>query len=176
MIARVYGMAKKVWYLLRYTGAVIFEGLPSIEGKAKIKLRKGKFHSGKGLVMKPNSYCAIMDGGKLRLGHNVSIARNSMIVCHEKITIGDHCAIGPNVSIYDHDHRFGMNGIEAGFKTAPVIIDNYCWIGVGSVILRGTHIGEGCIIGAGTIVKGEIPAHSLVKSSREFTILPIEHK
>ena len=76
--------------------------------------------------------------------------------------------------IYDHDHKFGPEGIRPGYNTAPVVIENDCWIGAGVTILRGTHIGEGCVIGAGSIVKGEIPPHSLVTSDRQLTIVPIE--
>lgn len=133
-------------------------------------------YCGKGLIMKPNAYCAIMDGGSLHIGSNVSIARNTIIVCHDNITIGDRCSIAPNVAIYDHDHRFGPDGIKPGYNTKPVVIEKNCWIGIGTIILRGTHIGEGCVIGAGCVVTGDIPSHSLVTSARGLTIVPIENR
>lgn len=126
--------------------------------------------------MKPNSNLAIVDGGRLIIGNRVLLNRNSMIICHDRIEIGDHCAIGPNVAVYDHDHKFGIEGIKTGFNTTPVVVEKNCWIGAGVIILRGTHIGEGSVIGAGCIVKGEIPAHSLVTSDRHLEIEPIEKK
>ena len=123
--------------------------------------------------MKRNSYLAIVLGGTLTIGNGVSLNRNSTIVCQDRISIGDGCAIAPNVAIYDHDHVFDENGIADGFKTAPVVIERNCWIGSGVVILRGTHIGEGCVIGAGCVVKGDIPAHSLVTSERKLVIKEI---
>ena len=110
--------------------------------------------------MKKNAYIAVMNGGKLTIGDSVSIARNSILVCHDNISIGSCCAIAPNVLIYDHDHKFGMEGIVAGFNTTPVVIERNCWIGAGAIILRGTHIGEGSVIGAGCLVKGNVPPHS----------------
>ena len=108
---------------------------------------------------------AVLNGGKILLGNNVSINRNYMLVCYDTIFIADNCAIGLNVVFYDHDHKFGPNGIEEGFKTAPIIIEKNCWIGAGATILRGTHIGEGSVIGAGAVVRGDIPPHSLVTAN-----------
>lgn len=48
--------------------------------------------------------------------------------------------------------------------------------GVGVTILRATQIGEGCVIGAGCVVQGETPPHSLVTASRALTIVPIEDR
>lgn len=170
------GIIKSLWYRVRYRNSIVFDGMPNIEGSAKINLKKGLTRIGKGLSMKTNSYLAIIDGGSLMIGSHVSIARNSLIVCHDCITIGDHCAIAPNVVIYDHDHKFGIEGIRSGYNTAPVVIGNNCWIGAGVTILRGSHIGEGCVIGAGCIIKGNIPAHSLVTQNRELNVVPIEDR
>lgn len=77
------------------------------------------------------------------------------------------------MTIYDHDHKFNANGIQSDFNYGSVIIDNGCWIAANVTILRNTHIGEGCVIGAGTVVKGEIPPHSLVTNDRGLNIVPI---
>ena len=69
-----------------------------------------------------------------------------------------------------------MNGIEPGVTLADVIIGDNCWIGTGVIILKGTVIGEGSVIGAGAVVSGNIPAHSIVKASRELDIIPIEDR
>ena len=114
-------------------------------------------------------------GGHLRIGSNTSFNRNDIIVCHNIIKIGENCSFGPNVVVYDHDHKFSIEGSEkCKYNTTPIIIEDNCWLGANVTILRGTHIGEGCVIGAGTIVKGEIPPHSLVTSNREMLIKPIE--
>lgn len=77
---------------------------------------------------------------------------------------------GPNVCIYDHDHKYDAEGFKEGYRTGAIVIEDHCWIGANVTILRGTHIGEGCVIGAGAILKGDIPEHSLVTPNRELII------
>ncbi len=116
-------------------------------------------------------------GGSLSIGSSVSLNRGAMIICYQEIAIGDGCEFGPNVVIYDHDHRFSAEGFETNqFKTAPVVIEEGCWIGANVTILRGTHIGKGSVVGAGAVVKGNIPPHSLVKSDRTLIIEPIREE
>ncbi len=113
-------------------------------------------------------------GGTISIGDYVSFNHNNIIACREEIRIGNHCAFGPNVVIYDHDHKFGWGGIAVDdFNTSPIVIEDNCWIGANVTILRGTHIGQGSVVGAGSIVKGDIPPHSLVKANRELVIEPI---
>jgi len=149
---------------LKYGKKICFMGIPKCDLKSKIKVVDGKIEIGKFFELKDNSYIAVVRNGSFKIGDNVYINRNCNIICQREISIGENTSIGPNVLIYDHDHCFGCDGIEEGFKTAPVIIEKNCWIGAGVIILRGTHIGEGSVIGAGTLLKGYIPAHSLVTS------------
>ena len=74
----------------------------------------------------------------------------------------------PNVQIYDHDHDFRVEGgVKAGkYKTAPVEIGNNVWIGANTIILRGTKIGDNAVIGAGCVVKGEVPAGAVLVQKR----------
>lgn len=130
----------------------------------------GNIRVGKNCKTKKRDTLASVEG-TLTIGNNVFFNQNNIIVCHNEINIGDYCLFGPNVVIYDHDHKFGLNGIAVNeFNSAPIIIDNNCWIGANVTILRGTHIGEGSVIGAGSIIKGKIPPHSLVKTNRELII------
>ena len=118
----------------------------------------------------------ISAGGFLQIGNNVSINRNCIIVCQNSIIIGDDVSIGPGVTIYDHNHVFSTEGIRPGFHYGEVVIEKGCWIAANVTILRNTHIGEGCVIGAGAVVKGNIPSHSIVTADRELHIAPIVNK
>lgn len=173
MIQKLTGLLKALAYRVRSGGAIRMDGTPLFERGARINLIKGQVSIGNQFSMKPNAYIAVADGGTVSIGDHVAIARNSILVCHDRITIGDHCAIAPNVLIYDHDHKFGMDGICPGYNTAPVVIERNCWIGAGVTILRGARIGEGSVIGAGCVVTGDIPPHSLVTSDRTLKIIPI---
>lgn len=116
-------------------------------------------------------------GGELKIGERVYFNRNSMAICRKSIIIGNNVSIGPNVCIYDHDHKFGFSGIiKDEYNTGDIVIENNCWIGAGAIILRNTCIGMGSVIGAGTVVSGKIPSNSLVTSGRQLTIDPIVDK
>lgn len=173
MLFKLLGLMNKIVCKIRFGRNVCFEGIPAFVSHMPIYVRSGNVKIGKGFRMNQGVYMAALNGGKISIGDNVSINRNCILICHDSISIADGCAIGPNTVFYDHDHKFDENGIASGFKTAPIVIEKNCWIGAGVTILRGTHIGEGSVIGAGAVVRGEIPAHSLVTANRELNITPI---
>ena len=174
MLSKILGLLNKIIYKIRFGEKVYFSGIPAFVTHMQIYVRSGKVKIGKGFTMKQGVYMAALNGGEILIGDNVSINRNCILVCHDSISIADNCAIGPNTVFYDHDHKFDENGIAPGFNTAPIVIERNCWIGAGVTILRGTHIGEGSVIGACSIVSGNIPPHSLVKSNRSLIITPID--
>lgn len=134
----------------------------------EVDIRNGKLIIGKNFKMRSHSHLRVRKNALLQLGDNVSFNYGNMIVSHEKIIIGDDVQFGPNVLIYDHDHDYrAEGGIKSGkFKTSPVIIGNNVWIGANTMILRGSVIGDNCIIGAGSVVKGEIPPGTIYVQKR----------
>lgn len=173
MFSKILGLLNKIIYKVKYGKAVCFDGLPGFITHMQIYVKSGKVKFGKNFSIKQGVYIAAVNGGNITLGNNVSLNRNCILVSHESILIGDNCAIGPNTVFYDHDHNFGEKGIKSGYKTSPIVIENNCWIGSGVTVLRGAHIGEGSVIGAGCVVQGDIPPHSIVTSSRELNVAPI---
>jgi acetyltransferase-like isoleucine patch superfamily enzyme len=82
------------------------------------------------------------------------------IGCAEKITIGNDCLVGANVLITDTDwHPLDptIRSDRDAAETRPVKIGNNVFIGVNSIILKGTEIGDNSVIGAGSIVSSVIP-------------------
>lgn len=136
---------------------------------------KGSVILSKGVLINANTLIAATDGGKMYIGQNVGINRNSTIVCQRKITIGSNTIMGPNVLIYDHDHTFSNNGgVERNkYKSDPVKIGENCWIGAGTIILRGTTLGDNCIVGAGSIIKGTYPNGTVIIQKRNEQIKTI---
>ncbi|KAL4902061.1 hypothetical protein BDW74DRAFT_66873 [Aspergillus multicolor] len=103
-------------------------------------------------------------------GCNISVGRsfyanfNLTILDCGLVLIGDHVEIGPNVSIITGEHYTEINARRANRGkefTRQVIIGNDCWIGANVTILAGVSIGEGCTIGAGSVVKKSIPNFSI---------------
>lgn len=141
-------------------------------GAELIRTTKAKMSIGDMVRIDSGAIISSVSIGELDIGNNVAVGRNNMIVCHEKITIGDGTILAPNVAIYDHDHTFDSEkGVShRGYVTAPVKIGNNCWIGANSVILRGTTIGDNCVVGAGSVIKGSYEKGTVVVQKRENVI------
>ena len=151
-------------FLLKYCGVSINAG------------KNSKLILGKKVKMNRLSTISVLNGGAMIIGDGVGIGSGNSIVCHEKIKIGSNTILGPNVLIYDHDHIFneeyGVNKKE--FKTGQISIGDNCWIGANVVILKGTTIGNRCVVGAGSVLKGEYPDDSIITQKRTTDIRVIE--
>lgn len=111
----------------------------------------------------------------LEVGAQTYFNEGVMISCLEAVKIGSQCRFGPNVKVFDNNHKFSaQNGVSQEHTTAPIVIGNRCWIGSNVTILKGTQIGDNCVIGAGCVVKGVIPSGSLVTQSHKLEIRPIK--
>lgn len=98
----------------------------------------------------------------LHIGEATHIQARTHINCMESIWIGDHCAISWDCEILDTDIHQVLSSDEMELpRTAPVRIENRVWIGTRAIILKGVTIGEGSVIGAGSVVTRDIPAYSL---------------
>ena len=76
-----------------------------------------------------------------------------------KITIGDHVMLGPKVQIYTAAHPIDPDVRRWGHDLGiPVTVGNDVWIGGGSILCPGCSVGDGTVIGAGSVVTGHIPA------------------
>ena len=109
----------------------------------------------------------VESGIKLKIGENCKIGDNVHIVASENVTIGDGCLMASNIFISDTNHGSNEDPSEIPpderpLTSCPVSIGNNVWIGEGVCVLPGAKIGDGCIIGAHSIVKGEIPAYTIV--------------
>lgn len=108
----------------------------------------------------PPFYCDY--GNHICVGRNVFINYNCTLLDVGKITIGDNCMLAPNVSIYTAGHPLHPDSRNSGYEYgADVTIGKNVWIGGSVVITPGVHIGECCVIGAGSVVTKDIPAWSL---------------
>ena len=134
--------------------------------------KKAKLILGRTVRVHSGSKIKVRKGAKCNIGDNVKINYNCIIVCHDNITIGSGTEFGPSVYIYDHDHKFDKEkGVLSNeFNTAPVEIGKNVWIGAGTIILKGTKIGDNSVIGASSVIKGEYPSSSLIIQKRENII------
>ncbi|MEH6446580.1 MAG: sugar O-acetyltransferase [Oceanospirillaceae bacterium] len=113
-------------------------------------------------------------GCHLSLGDKSFINSGAMILDNGKVTIGKQVMLGPRVQIYTAAHSLDIELRAAGEETAkPVVIADKVWIGGGAIILPGVTIGEGAVVGAGSVVTKDVepadrvagnPARSILKN------------
>ena len=113
--------------------------------------------------------CNISVGDRFFANYNLTILDCSLVI------IGDRVMVGPNVSIYTATHDTSITSRRADINYAlDVSIGNDCWIGGNVIILPGVHIGEGCTIGAGSVVTKSIPAYSVAVGNPARVIKQVE--
>lgn len=117
----------------------------------------------------------VRKGAALSIGRGAYMNYGCTVICRERVEIGEGCEFGPNVLVYDHDHDVRAKGglKEKAFRSAPVVIGRDCWIGGNTVILKGVTIGDRAVVGAGSVVTGDVPADTVMVQKRECTQIPI---
>ena len=110
-------------------------------------------------------------GGQVKIGNYCFVGENSHIWSGKSIKIGNRVLIGHNCNVFDNDgHPFDKDERHTQFKKifstghpkdinlrdSEVIIEDDVWIGANVSVLKGTRIGRGAIIGAGSIVSKDI--------------------
>lgn len=128
--------------------------------------RGGKLSLGKKVRVHSGCKLKVRDGAVMTLGDEVSVNYNCMFFCRKSIRIGSGTEFGPGVLIYDHDHDYRAGLKERKFKESDVVIGKNCWIGAYTVILRGTVIGDDCVVAAGSVVKGTIQSGTVFVQKR----------
>jgi acetyltransferase-like isoleucine patch superfamily enzyme len=117
-----------------------------------------------------NCYCCGLNcffkPNSVLLGDYVFIGRDCYI--YANCSIGNYTMIASKVSIVGGDHRFDIAGVpmyfcgRAGLNKLKTEIGDDVWIGQGAIILAGIKIGEGAIVGAGSVVTKDIPPYAIV--------------
>lgn len=121
-------------------------GRLSISGKVKIS-------SGSRLLIDENAH--------LEVGEDTFIHHNAVIECWDHITIGSECGISWDVHIMDGNAHELIVGGKPKPQTRPTRIGDRVWIGSRATIV-GASIGDGCMVGAGSVVSSTAPSKSLV--------------
>jgi virginiamycin A acetyltransferase len=130
--------------------------------------------------------CRIMDGVRILADSVVSVGRyaslngpNMDIVSKfHPVTIGAFTSIARNVTIQEFNHRidlpttsrihyhfFDHDNYKDEHSKGPIEIGNDVWIGTHSVVLTGSKIGDGAIVGANSVVSDEIPPYAIAVGS-----------
>jgi acetyltransferase-like isoleucine patch superfamily enzyme len=126
-------------------------------------LRKRAYSVGKNLTVYKGITVHCPEG--LSIGNNVAMNNNVWINASGSVIIGNYVLIGPRVIIHSANHKYQNPFIpiqKQGHSFKKVIIKDDVWIGAGAIILPGVRIGQGSIIGAGSVVTTDVPPYTVV--------------
>jgi len=98
----------------------------------------------------------------VHLGQEVSLAAFVHVWGGGGVYIGNRVMIGAHTAIASRTHDYGQDIMYYTVVRKPVTIEDDVWIGSNCVILPGIHIGEGAVVGAGSVVTRDIDAKTVV--------------
>lgn len=127
-------------------------------------------------------------GAAIRVGERTHIGARSLLDAAVSIVVGDDVLISFDVLVFDHDshalafsdRRHDVVEWNHGRKdwsrvpTAPVVISNKCWVGARAIILKGVTLGEGAVVGAGSVVTRDVAPWTLVAGNPARVIRTLE--
>ena len=131
---------------------------------SKVQLSSG-VRLGKGTVVKRFSIIQTT-GGRITFGKNCAIgAFNSIVAGRAEIVVGDHVRMGSHISFIASTRKYGRKDqliVEQGFTDKGIRVGNDVLIGTRAVLLDGCEVGDGAVIGVGSIVSGKVPPYAVV--------------
>jgi maltose O-acetyltransferase len=124
-------------------------------------LCRGLAFVGRGSVIRPPFFCDY--GTNIRIGADVFMNFNCVVLDVAAVAIGDGTQIGPAVQIHAADHPRDAAQRRAGLELGrPVLIGRQVWIGGGAILLPGITVGDDAVVGAGAVVTRDVPAGETV--------------
>lgn len=95
----------------------------------------------------------------LNIGEECSLGKVE-IALHDKVTIGNRVVLNDGVVLLTASHS--LSDPKWRHKKSPISIGDYAWIATNSIILPGVTIGKGAVVGAGAVVREDIPDYAIV--------------
>jgi acetyltransferase-like isoleucine patch superfamily enzyme len=126
---------------------------------------------GKGATLRLGRWCWIGHGSKIRvhegevsIGAKSVIGQECTISAFQHVSIGRECIVADRVMLIDFDH--GVVEVERpirhqGIYKRDVRVGNNVWIGYGACFLRGTTVGDNCVIGTSSVITKDIPSNAV---------------
>lgn len=100
------------------------------------------------------------DPRNIVIGQDSIIGEGAVLDGRDKLIIGDHVALATGVMIFNSQHEINDEFFSA--STAPVVIEDYVFIGPRVIVQPGVKIGKGAIVAAGAVVVKDVPPFAIV--------------
>ena len=155
-----------------FLGKVIYnligKHMPLSDGHFNFGSKKVRAFCGKLILRECGKNVNIEKGAhfssEVSLGDNSGLGINCQIA--PQVTIGNDVMMGPDCMIYTSNHGMERTDIpmwkQPSTAVEPVVIGNDVWLGARVIILPGVHIGDGSVIGAGSVVTKNVEPYSVV--------------
>ncbi len=167
-------------------------GWPAFCGRGVVVEHGYRVEAGRSLILEDHVFVNGLSERGVVFGDNVTVGRDSTIVCtgviarkgvgvtvgnrsaigaqsfiggQGGVTIGDDVIMGPGVRIFSENHEFGSLAVPIrlqGERRLGVVVQDDCWVGAGAVILDGVTVGRGSVIAAGAVVTQSVAPGSVV--------------
>lgn len=156
-------------------GEIVLADRVTLQDNVRLQAWGGSIHVDEGAQVRDR--CELKSTGALRLGARCVLSRNATLHCHERIDIGERCAIAERTTIIDSDHGFDGSDtfvLEQPVRSAPIVIGQNVFVGTNAVILRGSVVGDRAVIAAGAVLNGgDFPAAHIVAGVPARTLRPL---
>lgn len=120
-----------------------------------------KFELGERSVIE--DFTTINNGvGDVIIGNRSLIGMSNVII--GPVNLGNDVILAQHITISGLNHNYENVNVPISLQnvsTAPIVIEDECWLGANVVVTAGVTIGKHCVIAAGTIVTKNIPAYSV---------------
>jgi acetyltransferase-like isoleucine patch superfamily enzyme len=127
-----------------------------------VLIARGTIIQGKNSWIKVGNRCVIAGQCQLSSAGGICLG--------DAVQIAGHCYIGGGRYRID---RTDIPIMDQGmYSEGPVIIEDDVWLGAGVIVLDGVHIGKGCVIGAGAVIRENVPAYTIVTPYQRLLTFP----
>lgn len=146
--------------------------LPDISGHARIRIGDNVNFNGKVGVTSGRTY----DEPRLTIGDRVDIGHNSHFIVNREIVIEDDVKIASGCTFMDtNSHPMDAEARAANLPPSredckPIRVCRKAWIGQQCFVMKGVTIGEGAIIGAGSVVATDIPPYTAARGNPAIVV------
>jgi len=162
---------KALWWLRLYLESPFFwggVGKKCYLGRPALITRSRRIQFGDRVRIYPGARLECGPDGRIIFGDNISIGPNVNITAFGEIYIGSGTTISANVFITDMDHDIsdiGRSVMETKNIVRPTKIERNGFIGANAVVLAGTELREGVVVGANSTVRGKFGPNEIVVGS-----------
>lgn len=149
--------------------------LPSKLEERREKLKRILGRTGENFLIEPGFRCDY--GFNIELGENFFANYDLVVLDCAPVRFGRNCFLGPQCGIYTAVHPLDARERAAGVEWArPVTVGDNVWMGGHVTVLPGVSIGDGTVIGAGSVVTHDVPAGVVAAGNPCRIIRAVEEK